>query len=209
MTVTLSAETKTIVSKIAGEHAELYDAAERILFEFAPTITDKTKLNEYSLRSNFDAEQLAVFDLLGWDKPRLRKETARIYLIWRNQSVTGTAEQRAAAEQAAAAAAAELDKRDDELLAKIEKLKTQLAGLQAEARKTADVVIAQNQALEELRQAAREDDHKDYHRLRNEINTEYHSRKSVAASDAERAELEADRQLELEAVKQRLDRYVK
>jgi hypothetical protein len=209
MTATLSPETKAIIGKIAGEYAELHDAAERILFELVPTLPDDVNLSEYAIRGNFDAEQLAVFDLLGWDKRRLRKETARINTILRNQAVAGTGEQRAAAEQAAADAAAELDKRDDELLAKIAQLQKQLAGLQAEAKRTADLVIAQNLAVESLRGSAREDDHKEYHRLRGEIINEYRKRKAEAASDFELADLETERQLELEAIKPRLDRYVR
>ena len=71
----LPADLATSVAELSKSRADLLDVAEKILLSRAPNVSDSVR--HINVRLNFSADELAVFDLLGWDDNTLAREAAR------------------------------------------------------------------------------------------------------------------------------------
>lgn len=136
------------VQLVAGEREKLLGLAEATILQRVPIIADGPT---WQPRLYFSADELQIFDALGWSKEVLRKEIGRCATLTRWQAEAGTAEARYAAQAAADAASGELAKLGPAIEEQVATLTRKLDGLRRTERDAVAAVEKQTAAVAELR----------------------------------------------------------
>jgi hypothetical protein len=148
-------DTKSAIAFAVNSRATVLAAAEKILLSRAPdanTHGPVPEVTERTVRRLFDAEELGVFDFLGYSNEQLFKELCRLKAVGKLQSLAGTSADRSAAESKLAAARSALAEQEPKLKMKITNAKATLAALELEAAEAERVVTRQQEAVKQLRE---------------------------------------------------------
>lgn len=139
-------------AEIATQRRDLVAIAEQIIRSRAAAILAADTI--WAPRMFFTADEVAVFDSLAWDAPKLRREMSRIATMVRWEAEAGTSAERTAAAERLAAADTELCEQAPALEAEMAKLQRQLSALQRAKRDAAVEVDRREGAIKHLQELA-------------------------------------------------------
>jgi uncharacterized protein YoxC len=171
----LPKDVQKCVTFVAENRSTLLSAAEQIIFAYAPEIETHGPAGTRALhiRRNFNADEQAVFDSLGWDDDRLTREIARVRNVLELQKRAGTTADRELAASNLAAAEKAIATRGPQIEAEIQKLQSELAALQESVKGFGGEVARRTDAVEKLRDKLPQHVRDEVQRRKNDIKQEF------------------------------------
>ena len=137
------------ITELGRERLERLQLAEDTMIARAPTIDSSS--NRWAIRNHFTADELLLFDALGWDDERVRSESGRCSTVARLKAEAGTSADREVAKAELSAAEEKLAKEQPKLEERIATARRQLQSLQGAVNDSAATVEKHRHAVESLR----------------------------------------------------------
>ncbi len=135
-----SAPALSLAASKAAELRQLQEAADQAAFEY--------------LAGRFSADQVVLFDAVGWEGEELTRQLGRCKSVLAHQKQAGSAAEREAARARLTAIERSAAARREEIAAAMEALKQQLASIDKELNQATRKVTEHSQAVEALRRLA-------------------------------------------------------